>query len=203
MPSPQFPIPVLQNSVKMTIEPPQGIKANLKKSYTNIDDKELNNCKKPDIFKKMLFGLCFFHAIIQDRRKFGPIGWNIAYEFTYEDMVVCRRQLKVFLDEYAEPPFDVINFIAAEINYGGRVTDDKDLRLIKTILKKFCCYDITRDNYHLTPKGTWICPPAGDQAEYMAYIEKLPLNPSPEIFDMHDNADITNAQNVTRMLLEQ
>ena len=128
MPSDRFPIPVLQNSVKMTIEPPQGLKANLKKSYAAMDDKELNECKKPDIYKKLLFGLCFFHAIIQDRRKFGPIGWNIGYEFTFEDHVVCKKQLRLFLDEYADIPYKVINFICSEINYGGRVTDDKDLR---------------------------------------------------------------------------
>ena len=52
MPTPKFPISVLQNSVKMTIEPPQGLKANLKKSYSVMDDKELNDCKKPDYFKK-------------------------------------------------------------------------------------------------------------------------------------------------------
>ena len=57
----------------------------------NWDDKTLDDCKKPEVFKKLLFGLALFHAIIQDRRKFGPIGWNIAYEFTNEDLMVCKR----------------------------------------------------------------------------------------------------------------
>jgi dynein heavy chain len=48
----------------MTIEPPQGLRANLQRTYKNIDDKELDECKKPDIFKKLLFGFCLFHAII-------------------------------------------------------------------------------------------------------------------------------------------
>jgi len=56
MPTEGFPISVLQNSVKMTIEPPQGLKANLKKSYSVMDDKELSDCKKVDVFKKLLFG---------------------------------------------------------------------------------------------------------------------------------------------------
>ena len=75
----------------MTLEPPQGLRSNLLRSYARLDDAELNLCKKPETFKKLIFGFCFFHAIIQDRRKFGPIGWNIAYEFTNEDLNVCKR----------------------------------------------------------------------------------------------------------------
>ena len=82
MPTSSFPIPVLQNSVKMTIEPPQGLRANLLRSLAGISENEVSQCKKPKEFRTLVFGFCFFHAIIQDRRKFGPIGWNIAYEFT-------------------------------------------------------------------------------------------------------------------------
>lgn len=78
-----------------------------------MSDDELKDCKKPSEFKKLLFGFCLFHAIIQDRRKFGPIGWNIAYEFTNEDLTVCKRQLKMLLDDYDVVPYKVINFLGA------------------------------------------------------------------------------------------
>ncbi len=48
----------------------------------------------------------------------------------------------MLLDEYADIPYKVINFLGSEINYGGRVTDDKDVRLIKTILKLYICRDV-------------------------------------------------------------
>jgi dynein heavy chain, axonemal len=78
------------------------------RSYNNLTDKELEDCKKVDEYKKLLFGFCLFHAIVQDRRKFGPIGWNIQYEFTKEDLSVCIRQLKMLLDEYDKIPFKVL-----------------------------------------------------------------------------------------------
>ena len=40
----------------------------------------------------------------------------------------------MLLDEYEQIPWKVLNFLGAEINYGGRVTDDKDKILIRSIL---------------------------------------------------------------------
>ena len=44
MPSEQFPVFILQNGSKMTVEPPRGIKANLLKSYAGFNDEFLNSC---------------------------------------------------------------------------------------------------------------------------------------------------------------
>merc|ERR1719261_1614279 len=138
-PAKSFPVQVLQNGVKMTNEPPAGLRANLLRSYSQISDKSFEESTKPDVFRTLLFGFCFFHAVVQDRRKFGPIGWNIPYSFTPEDLKVCKQQLMIFVNQYEDVPYKVLNFLGANINYGGRVTDDKDKRLISTILETFIC----------------------------------------------------------------
>lgn len=55
----------------------QGMRANLLGSFYNIESDWFETCLRPTDFKKMLFGLTFFHAIVRERRKFGPLGWNI------------------------------------------------------------------------------------------------------------------------------
>jgi len=202
MPTPSFPISVLQNGIKMTLEPPTGLRSNMLRTYNTIDDKDLNDCRRPEVYKKLLFGFALFHAIVQDRRKFGPIGWNIPYEFTNEDLIVCKRQLKLFLDEYDQVPYKVLNYLGAEINYGGRVTDDKDVRLIKTILQTYIRPEALQDGYKFSKSGLYQSIPAGDQADYINYIKGLPLNPAPEAFGLHSNAEITTAENTSRVLLE-
>ena len=65
MPSDGFPVSILQNSVKMTSEPPRGVKANLNVSYVGFTDEYFQKQPKEREFKKLLFGTCFFHALLQ------------------------------------------------------------------------------------------------------------------------------------------
>lgn len=56
MPSPTFPVYILQNGSKMTIEPPRGIKANLLKSFGGVNDDYLNSCGEK---VRLHFTCCF------------------------------------------------------------------------------------------------------------------------------------------------
>lgn len=99
-------------------------------------------------------------------------------------------------------PFKVLNYIGAEINYGGRVTDDKDVRLITTILKTYMTPGMLEVGHKLSESGIYYSPEPLEKEDYIEYIKSLPLNPKPEAFGLHNNAEITTSQIATTNLLE-
>ncbi|XP_009915551.2 dynein axonemal heavy chain 1 [Haliaeetus albicilla] len=202
LPSNDFPVSILQNGSKMTIEPPRGVKANLLKSYISFSDDFLNSCPKVAEFKSLLLSLCFFHGNMLERRKFGPLGFNIPYEFTDGDLRICVSQLQMFLSEYTNIPYKVLKYTAGEINYGGRVTDDWDRRCIMSILEDFYKPEVLIPEFAYSESGIYKqISTSSDLNGYLQYIKSLPLNDSPELFGLHDNANITFAQNETFALL--
>ncbi|KAJ0405408.1 hypothetical protein ATCC90586_009447 [Pythium insidiosum] len=202
-PSNVFPAAVLQNGVKMTNEPPQGLRANLLGSYMSDPIGEngfLESVVKGPEFRRLLFALCFFHALVRERRQFGPLGWNIQYEFNESDLSISIRQLAMFVDENEEIPLRALRYTAGECNYGGRVTDDKDRRTLMCILGRFYTMDVFDEAYSFDDRGVYKLPPDGTHETFVKFIESLPLVAPPGVFGLHDNATITKDQNQTTKL---
>ncbi|CAN9505279.1 unnamed protein product [Ophioblennius macclurei] len=202
-PHPDFPITILQSSIKMTTEPPKGVKANMRRLYRLVTEKQFSRCSKPAVYRKLLFSLCFFHSILLERKKFLQLGWNIVYGFNDSDFEVSESLLSLYLDEYEEIPWDALKYLIADINYGGHVTDDWDRRLLTTYIDDyFCDGAISQHFFKLSKLPNYYIPRDGPLAQYREYINNLPATENPEVFGQHSNAGIASQIAETRSLFD-
>ena len=112
--------------------------------------------------------------------------------------------LKQLLDtpEQEDEPWDALLFVTGHINYGGRVTDDNDRQYLLSLLDKHCHKNCLEDDYRFSPSGLYYAPEDGDIDEYRDYIHSLPMNDDPEIFGLHDNANIVRWEQDSNSVIE-
>ncbi|KAG7222943.1 hypothetical protein INR49_015970 [Caranx melampygus] len=200
MPTKVFPVTVLQNAVKVTNEPPKGLRANMRRAFTEISNSFFEDHALGRQWRKMVFGICFFHAIIQERKKFGPLGWNIRYEFNDSDRECALLNLNLYCKD-SIIPWDALIYITGEITYGGRVTDAWDQRCLRTVLKGLFSPKTLEHGYIYSSSGIYYAPESDELDQYKKYIESLPIIDDPEIFGMHENANLAFQRHETLTLI--
>ncbi|XP_052562272.1 dynein axonemal heavy chain 10 isoform X4 [Culex pipiens pallens] len=193
-----FPIGILQKSLKVVTEPPNGLKMNLRATFFKLRQQTLDACTHP-AFKPLAYVLAFFHAVLQERRKYGKLGWNISYDFNESDFSVCLQILDTYLTKAlalneTRLPWNSLQYLIGEVMYGGRVIDDFDRRVVKTYMNEymgdflfdtfqpFHFYQDELVDYRIFEVAT--------RDEFVACIDTLPLTNTPEVFGLHSNAEI-------------
>jgi len=187
-PSNTIPVALLQRSIKLTQEPPPGLKALVKRSWLCFDDKTWDESSKQAEMKTMVFALSYFHAVMAERIKFGPQGWNRKYPFNLGDLTTCSMVTFNYLEAAGTSiPWDDLRYIYGEIMYGGHITDDFDRLYCYTLLAKLMKNELF-EGMDLYPG--FAVPPNLNHAKMMEYIEESMGTESPVMFGMHPNAEI-------------
>ena len=194
-PSDTIPIGILERSIKLTNEPPQGIKANMKRAFTFFSSKEIEDMESK--IKTILFALYYYHSVVIERRKFGPKGWNMSYLFSMGDLRDSAIFLKNYMDRNTangKVPWDDLRYIFGEIMYGGYIVDEWDRRLNKSYLE-YLMKDSLLDESELFPfvedkNVSFKCQGALTFSKYINHIEENLPPETPLAYGMHPNAEI-------------
>ncbi|XP_031792253.1 dynein heavy chain 10, axonemal isoform X1 [Piliocolobus tephrosceles] len=197
-PTKGFPIGILQKSLKVVTEPPNGLKLNMRATYFKISHEMLDQCPHP-AFKPLVYVLAFFHAVVQERRKFGKIGWNVYYDFNESDFQVCMEILNTYLTkafQQRDPriPWGSLKYLIGEVMYGGRAIDSFDRRILTIYMDEYLgdfIFDTFQPFHFFRNKEVDYKIPVGDEKDkFVEAIEALPLANTPEVFGLHSNAEI-------------
>eukprot|EP00956_Cyclotella_meneghiniana_P009264 scaffold12733_cov74-Cyclotella_meneghiniana.AAC.6 len=201
LPHPEFPLGLLQMCSKVTNDPPAGLRAGLLRSYTPgvmVDQDRLERVDTAQ-WRQLLFALCFLHSVVQERRKFGPLGWCIPYEYNNGDLQSCMLFLEKHLYN-GEISWGTFQYMVSDVQYGGKITDSLDVRLFRTYAKEWLTEQTCKEGYSYNPSEPILKIPNDfqytvesftDHGDFRKYIEQFPENDSPEIFGLHPNADLT------------
>ncbi|KAI9209879.1 dynein heavy chain and region D6 of dynein motor-domain-containing protein, partial [Polychytrium aggregatum] len=199
-----IPISILQASIKITNEPPTGMQANIHRALDNFSQETLERCSKDAEFKSILFALCYFHAVVLERRKFGTQGWNRGYPFSTGDLTISVDVLYNYLESFPKVPWPDLRYIFGEIMYGGHISDDWDRRLCTAYLDVYLHEEMLEGNFELAPG--FLAPPTSDYKEYHRYIDENLPPESPNLYGLHPNAEIgvltKLADNLFKTILE-
>ncbi|XP_067084612.1 dynein axonemal heavy chain 10 [Osmerus mordax] len=193
-----FPIGILQKSLKVVTEPPNGLKLNMRATFFKIPHESLMTCPHP-AFRSLVYVLAFFHAVVQERRKYGKIGWNVPYDFNESDFLVCMEILDTYLTKAHSQgdtriPWGSLKYLIGEVMYGGRAIDSYDRRILSVYMDEYLgdfIFD-TFQPFHFfhNQEVDYKIPADGPKEIYVGEIEALPLANTPEVFGLHPNAEI-------------
>lgn len=196
--TPRFPIGLLQMVIKVTLEPPAGLKAGLYRTYTTMVSQELLDKIDHEKWRMVVFVQSFMHSVVQERRKFGPIGWCVPYEYNNSDLDACLLFLEKHLSTTvlvgAPLSWTTVQYMVAEVQYGGRITDDLDRELFLTYAARWFCDDIWKSSFTFNNYASdydYRIPDGLEMLIFRDHIETIPPVDSPMIFGLHTNADLT------------
>jgi dynein heavy chain len=210
-PANSIPIGLLNRCIKITNEPPAGLKANIKRAFASLNKETFDEFDSK--MKSILFGLCHFHAIMLERKQYGPMGFNMMYPFSIGDL----RDSAVVLSNYMENsgggkiPWVDLRYIFGEIMYGGHIVNDFDRALANTYLEFYMREELL-DEMEMFPYNeeeknvSFTCCAPTTFDKYLEHIDLGLTQDTPIAFGLHPNAEIdfrtTMSNKIMSTLLE-
>lgn len=187
-PTDHFPITILQMALKVVVEQSHTLKTTMTHMFTTQPwmDNTINHCTfvggLEQQWYKSVFSLVFFHAVVQERKTFGSIGWNVPYDFNDTDLKISLVQLKMFMNLLETIPLEGISSLIVDCNYGGRITDENDRYLINVLLKEIYNQTVLeQEEFTFIEFGEISMPAIPTNLNNLDIVSKLPHRTNPEL----------------------
>ncbi|KAJ3554185.1 hypothetical protein NM688_g3240 [Phlebia brevispora] len=188
--NPSIPVNILRQSRIIMNEPPPGIKANLLDSLRSITGPRLTQGPAEKV--RLYFLLAWFHAVVQERLRYVPLGWSKVYDFNDSDMASAFTTIDAWLNSAAKGranvnpssiPWDAIRTLIKQSVYGGRVDSDFDQRILDSFVDGLFTPAAYNVDFELVPSfsgSQTLGVPDGTKLEhFLTWVDNLPDKQSP------------------------
>jgi dynein heavy chain 1 len=198
--NPSIPVNILRQSRLIMNEPPPGIKANLLDSLRGIPTARLGQGPAEKV--RLYFLLAWFHAVVQERLRYAPLGWSKAYDFNDSDMASASGTIDTWLNSVArgranvDPaaiPWDALRALIKQSVYGGRVDSDFDQRILDSFVDSLFRPQAYNVDFELVPSITGeqlLSSPDGTKMEhFLSWVQSLPDREPPSWLSLPPSAE--------------
>ena len=197
---PSIPVNILRQSRIIMNEPPPGIKANLLDSLRSISSSRLSQGPAEKV--RLYFLLTWFHAIVQERLRYVPLGWSKSYDFNDSDLASAFGTIDTWLNSVAKGranvnpaniPWDALRTLIKQSVYGGRVDSDFDQRILDAFVDNLFTPSAYNVDFSLVPSvsGTQaLVTPDGTKMEhFLTWVQGLPDREPPAWLSLPPTAE--------------
>ncbi|GAA5826137.1 hypothetical protein JCM11251_007177 [Rhodosporidiobolus azoricus] len=198
--NPKIPVNILRQGRVLMNEPPPGIRANLLDSLRSLKPSRLTTGPAEKI--RLYFLVAWFHAVVQERLRYVPLGWSKAFEFNNSDQEAALDTIDAWLATAAKGranldpasiPWEAIRCIIRETVYGGKIDTEIDQSLLDSFVAKVFsprAYDV---DFELVPKSAdeegLLVPDATKLEQFVAWAETLPEQEPPSYLALPPTAE--------------
>ena len=170
----KLPKNLIERSIKLHSKGPEGIKERVIYYYSLISSIECS--KKLKEFKRVLLGLCTFHAIVIEASKYK--GFSKEYSFSNNHLIEATNIVKSLMEE--EVLWLNIEFYIAETLYGDCIVNESDKKKLKAIFKEYCSQNTLNNNPFLVDNDM--------VDDCNGYLDKLPNKHVTDLFGIADKS---------------
>lgn len=198
--NPSIPVNILRQSRIFMNEPPPGIKANLLDSLRGIPDTRLS--QGPAEKARLYFLLAWFHAVVQERLRYVPLGWSKIYDFNDSDLASAFNTIDTWLNTTAKGranidpaaiPWDAVRTLIKQSVYGGRVDSDFDQKILDSFVDGLFTASAYNVDYDLVPSisdSQRLSIPEGTRLDhFLGWVQKLPEREPPSWLSLPPTAE--------------
>jgi dynein heavy chain 1 len=195
-----IPVNILRQSRLIMNEPPPGIKANLLDSLKGISSSRLSQGPAEKI--RLYFLLSWFHAIVQERLRYAPLGWSKIYDFNDSDMASAFTTIDAWSGavskgraniDPATIPWDALRTLVKQSVYGGRIDSDFDQRILDAFVDNLFTPSAYNVDFNLVPSITGaqlLAAPDGTKMEhFLSWVQGLPDREPPSWLSLPPTAE--------------